>query len=153
MTPEVQINTLYDTGAARSCMNYDTFFSLDLDLDDKAPPRVCTASGTDMGALGYTTFDFQINGHSFTQQFIVCRKQTRKLILGQDFAIRNRTSCRWTDNGTKILKARGKFIIEVEEPEASKYLPLRKSVRIPPRHYAVTHLYCKKPEGTDQHQT
>ena len=128
-------------------MNYDTFFSLDLDLDDKAPPRVCTASGTDMGALGYTTFDFQINGHSFTQQFIVCRKQTRKLILGQDFAIRNRTSCRWTDNGTKILKARGKFIIEVEEPEASKYLPLRKSVRIPPRHYAVTHLYCKKPEG------
>ena len=54
---------LYDTGAARSCMSYETFFSLGLDLDDKTVPRVCTASGTDMGAVRYTTFDFQINGH------------------------------------------------------------------------------------------
>ena len=30
-----------------------------LDLDDKTVPQVCTASGTDMGAVGYTTFDFQ----------------------------------------------------------------------------------------------
>ena len=52
-------------------MSYETF-SLDLDLNDKLVPRVCTASGTDMGALGYTTLDFQINGHLFTQQFIVC---------------------------------------------------------------------------------
>ena len=36
---QVNINALYDTGATRSCMNYDTFFSLGLDLDDKpAPP-------------------------------------------------------------------------------------------------------------------
>ena len=53
-------------------MNYKTFFSLDLDLDDELVPCVCTTSGTDMGALGYTTLDFEINGHSFTQQFIVC---------------------------------------------------------------------------------
>ena len=53
-------------------MSYETFFSLDLDLDDKLVPHVCTTSGTDMGALGYTTLDFQINGHLFTQQFIVC---------------------------------------------------------------------------------
>ena len=72
VSPNVQINTLYDTGAARSCMSYETFFSLDLDLNDKLVPHVCTTSGTDMGALGYTTLDFQINGHSFTQQFIVC---------------------------------------------------------------------------------
>ena len=58
-------------------MNYETFFSLDLDLDDNLVPHVCTASGTDMGALGYTTLDFQINGHSFTQQFIVCQRQAR----------------------------------------------------------------------------
>ena len=50
----------------------ETFFSLDLDLDDKLLPRVCTTSGTDMGASGYTTLDFHINGHPFTQQFIVC---------------------------------------------------------------------------------
>ena len=51
----VKINALYDTGAARSCMNYETFFSLGLDLDDKAVRHVWIASGTDMGAIGFAT--------------------------------------------------------------------------------------------------
>ena len=147
VSPNVQINTLYDTGAARSCMSYETFFSLDLDLNDKLVPHVCTTSGTDMGALGYTTLDFQINGHSFTQQLIVCQRQTRPLILGQDFCICYHTSCDWSKPPFKKLKARGKLIIKVEEPEASKYISVRKSMKIPPRHYAVTHLWCKKPKG------
>ena len=36
-------------------MNYDTFFNLGLDLDDKPAPHVRTASGTDMGAIGFAT--------------------------------------------------------------------------------------------------
>ena len=36
--PALQINALYDTGAARSCMSYETFFSLGLHLDGKAVP-------------------------------------------------------------------------------------------------------------------
>ena len=83
----VKVNALYDTGAARSCMNYDTFFNLGLDLEDKPAPHVRTASGTDMGAIGFTTLTFAINNHVFTQQFIVCRSQTRPLILGQDFCV------------------------------------------------------------------
>ena len=71
----VNINALYDTGAARKCMNYNTFFNLGLDLDDKATPHVRTASGTDMGAIGFTTLTFAINDHIFTQQFIVCRSR------------------------------------------------------------------------------
>ena len=39
------------------------------------------------------------------------------------------------------------MIIKVKEPEASKYISVRKSMKIPPRHYAVTHLWCKKPKG------
>ena len=57
------MNVLYDTGAARSCMNYNTFFNLGLDLDDKAVPYVRTASGTDMAAIGFTTLTFAINKH------------------------------------------------------------------------------------------
>ena len=128
-------------------MNYETFFSLDLDLDDKLVPHVCTTSGTNMGALGYTTLDFQINGHSFTQEFIVCQRQSRPLILGQDFFICYCTCCDWSEPPFKKLKARGKLIIEVKEPEASKYISVRKSMKIPLRHYAVTHLWCKKPKG------
>ena len=122
-------------------MSYETFFSLDLDLDVRLVPHVCTASGTDMGALGYTTLDFQINGHSFTQQFIVCRRQSRLLILGQDFCICYHTSCDWSETPFKKLRARGELIIKVEEPEASKYISVRKSMKIPLRHYAVTHLW------------
>ena len=75
------MNALYDIGAIRSCMNYDTFFNLGLDLDDKAVPHVKTASGTDMGAIGFTTLTFATNKHIFTQQFIVCRRQMRPHIL------------------------------------------------------------------------
>ena len=60
-------------------MSYETFFSLDIDLDDKLVPHVFTTSGNDVGALRYTTLDFQINGQSFTQQFIVCQRQSRFL--------------------------------------------------------------------------
>ena len=35
---QMEVSTLYDTGGARSCMNYDTFFNLGLDLDDKPAP-------------------------------------------------------------------------------------------------------------------
>ena len=59
----IKISALYDPGAAWSCMNYETFFSLGLDLDDKAVPHVWTASGTDLGAVGFTTLTFSINKH------------------------------------------------------------------------------------------
>ena len=67
---QMEVNALYDTGAARSCMNYDTFFNLGLDIDDKPAPHVRTASGTDMGAVGFTMLMFAINGNIFTQQFL-----------------------------------------------------------------------------------
>ena len=89
----VNVNTLYDTGVARSCMNYKNFFNLGLDLDDKAVPHVRTVSRTDMGAIGFTTLTFTINNHIFTQQFIVCRSQMRPLILGQGFCVHHCTGC------------------------------------------------------------
>ena len=46
-------------------MNYDTFFSLGLELDDKPAPCVRTASGTDMGAIGFAPLTFAINNHVF----------------------------------------------------------------------------------------
>ena len=58
---QVKVNALYDTEATRSCMNYDTFFNLGLDLDDKPAPHLRTASGTNMGAIGFTMLTFAIN--------------------------------------------------------------------------------------------
>ena len=140
---QVEVNTLYDTGATRSCMNYDTFFNLGLDLDDKPAPCVRTASGTDMGAIGFTTLTFAINGHIFTQQFIVCRSQTRPLILGQDFCVCYCTGCEWTPHGMKRFTTHHKLILEIDEPEADQFFGVKKSVKIPPRHYGITHIQCK----------
>ena len=97
----VNINALYDIGATRSCMNYDTFFNLGLDLDNKPAPHMRTASGTDMGAIGFAALTFAINDHIFIQQFIVYRSQMRPLILGQDFCVCHCTGCEWTPHGTK----------------------------------------------------
>ena len=124
-------------------MSYETFFSLGLELDNRVVPCMCTASGTDMGAVGFATLDFSINNYPFTQQFIVCHRQTRPLILGQDFSIHKCTGCNWTLKGTKKLTVKGKLIMEVDEPEADKYFSLRKSICISPRHYAITQIQCK----------
>ena len=123
---QVNINTLYDTGVARSCMNYDTFFNLGLDLDDKpAPPHVRTASGTDMGAIVFATLTINnhvaINNHVFTQQFIVCRSQMRPLILGQDFCVYHYTGCEWTPHSTKKFTTHRKLILEIDEPKADQF--------------------------------
>ena len=116
---QVNINALYDTGVTRSCMNYYTFFKLGLDLDDKPAPHVRTASGTDMGAIGFATLTFAINYHIFTQQVIVCRSQMRPLILGQDFCVHHCTGCEWTPHGTK------KFL-RLMSPRLISSLELRK---------------------------
>ena len=140
---QVNINALYDTGATRSCMNYDTFFNLGLDLDDKPAPCVRTASGTDVGAIGLAMLTFAINNHVFTQQFIVCRSQMRPLILGQDFCVCHCKGCEWTPHGTKKFTAHHKLILEIDEPEADQFFGVKKSVNIPPRHNGVTHIQCK----------
>ena len=140
---QVNIDASYDTGATRSCMNYDTFFSLGLDLDDKPAPSVRTASGTDMVAIGFAMLTFAINNHVFTQQFIVCRSQTRPLILGQDFCVHHCTGCKWTPHSTKRFTANHKLILEIDEPKADQFFGVKKSVNIPPRHYGIIHIQCR----------
>ena len=107
------------------------------------PPHVRTASGTDMGAIGFATLIFAINNHIFTQQFIVCRSQMRPLILGQDFCVHHCTGCEWTPHSTKRFTANHKLILEIDEPEADQFFGIKKSVNIPPGHYGVTHIQCR----------
>ena len=140
---QVKVKALYDTGAARSCMNYDTFFNLGLDMEDKPAPHVRTASGIDMGAIGFTTLMFAINNHDFTQQFIVCRSQTRPLILGQDFCASHCTGCEWTPHGTKRFTAHHKLILEIVEPEADQFFWSQEKCQYTPRHYGITHIQCR----------
>ena len=121
----------------------DTFLNLGLDLIDKPAPLGRTVSGTHMGAIGFATLTFAINNHIFTQQFIVCRGQTTCLILGQDICVHHCTGCEWTPQGTKRFSVNHKVILEIDEPEADQFFGVKKSVNIPPRHYAVTYIQCR----------
>ena len=96
-----------------------------------------------MGAIGFATLTFATNYHVFTQEFIVCRSQMRPLILGQDFCVQHCTGCEWTLHGTKRFTVNQKVVLEIDEPKADQFFGVKKSVSIPPRHYAVTPIQCR----------
>ena len=73
---DIKINALYDTGAMKSYMSLKTFEPLKLKLTEDRCPFVVMATGTSMELVGFTECSFDINGHSFTQKFIVCNNQT-----------------------------------------------------------------------------
>ena len=127
---------MYDTGASMSCMSLKTFESLNLNLAKDRFPTVVTATGTSMDPLGFTQCTFNINGHSFTQKFIVCTNQFRPVILGKDFATRNCIGVIWTKQGSrKIIDDDNKVIT----------LSLANSIRIPPNSVVVAAVECNRP--------
>ena len=71
------------------------------------------------------------------------QEQTRPLILGQDFCVHHCTGCDWTPHSTKRFTVNQKVVLEIDEPEADQFFGVKKSVNIPPRHYAVTHIQCR----------
>ena len=80
-----QVNTLYNTGAGCSLINYSMYETLGINLDKGYQPVVKSSTRENIGALGQVTYTFKINSTPFTQSFIVCRHMTRHMILGTDF--------------------------------------------------------------------
>ena len=54
-----------------------------------------TASGATLGPIGVPSFDFNLEEQNFTHNFIVCTKLKQHLILGLNFAQRNKISIDW----------------------------------------------------------
>ena len=84
-------------------MSLKTFESLKLRLTKDRCPFVVTATGTSMEHIGFTECSFDINGHAFTQKFIVCNNQTQPIILGKDFAAKNCIGVVWTKQGSRKM--------------------------------------------------
>ena len=127
-------------------MSLKTFESLKLNLTKDRFPIVVTATGTSMDPIGFTQCTFNINGHSFTQKFIVCTNQTRPVILGKDFAARNCIGVIWTKQGSrKMIDDDNKTIMEVYEQTKDVPLSLANSIRIPPNSIVVAAVECNHP--------
>ena len=70
---DFNINTLFDTGATSSIMSGEMFRKLtNTQLDTSRIPRVVSASGASLGALGRVNCEISINGNHFDQTFLVC---------------------------------------------------------------------------------
>ena len=127
-------------------MSLKTFESLKLKLTDDRCPFIVTATGTSMEPIRFTQCSFNINGHSFTQKFIVCSNQTRPIILGKDFASQNCIGVVWTKQGSrKMIDNDCKVIMEFHEQTTDIPLSLTSSIRIPPHTIAVAVVECAKP--------
>ena len=139
--PETIWDSLMDTGATRSCMNYSTFRKLgNGNLGQKGTPTVTVADGGNLGAIGITTCKIWLGTEMIKQDFIVSTYLKQNLILGIDFTRLNCAGIEWTKEGTRILTLKGKNIIEVTEDELGIPVTACRNVTIPPRTGGVFHV-------------
>ena len=132
-----QFFTLMDTGAIRSCINYNTFRKLNVQLTQREVPKVMGADGGDLGSMGTVELTLSIGTNKVVQEFIICRDLRRNIILGVDFAKCNCAGIQWTTNRTRVLSLNGVKAVEVEEDELGIPVTASYHVRIPLRHNAV----------------
>ena len=121
----------------RSCINYNIFRKLNIQLTQQEVPKVIGADGGDLGSMGTVQLTLGIGSSKVIQNFIVCRELRRNIILGVDFAKRNCAGIQWTMNRTKGLSLNGIKAVEVEEDELGIPVTTSYHVKIPPRHNAV----------------
>ena len=121
----------------RSCINYNTFRKLNVQLTQREVPKVIGADGSDLGSMGTVQLTLRIGSSKVTQDFIVCRELRRNIILGVDFAKRNCAGIQWTMNRTRVLSLNGIKAVKVEEDELGIPVTALYHVKIPPRHNAV----------------
>ena len=126
-----------DTGVMRSCINYNTFHKLNVELTQREVPKVMGADSGDLGSMGTVDLTFSIGASKVAQEFIVCRELRRNIILGVNFAKRNCAGIQWTTNRTRVLSLNGVKAVEVEEDELGIPVTASYHVRVPPRHNAV----------------
>ena len=108
--PETIWDSLMDTGATRSCMNYNMFMKLgNGNLKQQGTPTVTAADGGNLGAIAITTCKIWLGAETIREDFIVCTYLKRNLILGIDFAHLNCAGIEWTKEGTRIFTLRGKM--------------------------------------------
>ena len=121
-----------DTGATKSCMNYDTFTQLGLKLTEKGDvPTVVGADGSSLGAIGFTSCNIQMGMIPINQQFIVCTYLKRNIILGTDCAKQNFLGVKWTKEGTRILSVNGTEAIEIQETQLGTPVTAKENIKIP----------------------
>ena len=134
----IDSNILMDTGATRSCMNYNTAYKLEKEqIKQFNTMQVVGADGSDLGAVGTVTCKISLGDIEVEQTFIVCRHLRRNVILGTNFTKNNQAGVSWTRHGTRVLSVKGLPRLKVEEDELGTPVTTKHHVKIPPRYSTV----------------
>ena len=93
----IDSNALMDTGATRSCMNYNTAYKMGKNcIRQFETMQVVGADSSNLGAVGTIECKITIGDVEVEQTFIVCHHLRRNVILGMDFAKNNQAGVSWT---------------------------------------------------------
>ena len=127
-----------DTGATKSCINYNTFTKIrNPKWLTETPPRVFAADGSDLGSMGIIQLNLKFGDKEVTQDFVVCRQLRCDIILGADFGKQNCAGIEWTTKRTRVLSLNGISVVEVEENELGLPVTASFHVKVPPCHNGV----------------
>lgn len=94
---------------------------------------VTTANGSTLGPKGLVYLSFKLDQYSYEQEFIVCEKLSRPLILGMDFLKENKIGTTWGEDGKMKLTYREHVIHAIELTERPNKIWLRGSCYTPPK--------------------
>ena len=138
---------LVDTGASCSCMSEETH------ILHGSPPlkllcniNVRSASGTNLEPIGITTCTFKLGQQDYTQNFIVCRRLTRNIILGRDFLKDNRLHMGWSKGGKFQVHAGREILVEAITTEQHLVVTMKRNITIPPRTLVVAEMQATIPD-------
>ena len=137
-----EVNVLLDTGTEMSCILTAMLMKLNLVLSTANKPKLHNSSRRDMKTQGVVIVDFRLGNTNFKQEFVVCDKLVRPMILECDFTVTQYISVIWTRQGTKKITHDDNTVIELEETSSGKVLITMRRIPIPPRHYAALDLEC-----------
>ena len=147
--PETVWDSLIDSGATRSCMNYDAFIKIgNGNLRQRGTHTA--ADGGNLGASGKTTCKIRLGTETAKQDFIVCTYLKQNVILRINFAHSNYAGIEWTKEGTRILTLRRKNVIEVTKDELGIPVTTKRKVTIPLRMGGIFHVDINEVFNTNQ---
>ena len=138
---------LVDTGAYMSCISEASYYECGSPpLDSLCNLSVRSASGTDLLPLGMACCLVRLGDQEYQHKFIVCKKLTKRVILGIDFLRTNRIDMCWTNDGRFQLKKHKQVLVQAIETEHTFKARTSSDVTLPAGTVSVIEVESHIPE-------
>ena len=90
--------------------------------------------------------ELKCHSEDYTQNFIVCRRLTRNIILGRDFLKDNRLHVGWSKGGKFQVHAGREMLVEAITMEQHPMVTMKRNITIPPRTLVVVEMQATIPD-------